>query len=152
MTEQFTPSIFISRFRHLTKGSEGMAIGVHFNVSAYAPIALFDQFLQGLVLWGLIYDPFTGDMEQVDPAFKWHIFIELNCAPAEDTQFANQSSMDNSLKSLPILCHAAQRQTENEHLPLELNDDVAIVCNFFTAYQGTTRYNSYIKSISFFNF
>ena len=136
ITERFSPSVFVDHYRKLSLDGGHKSFGVHFNVSAYAPVPVVARFFDMFLLWGLIYDDYTGEMEQVAEDHKWHIFVELSCAPSNDSEFANVSSIEQVLNALPILKHAAAQVSEREHPPLQVDANIALCCNFYSACEG----------------
>ncbi len=131
IAEHFTPYSFLAKLR----SCQSTWIGVHFNLSAYSPFSLVAQFFYHLVLFGLLWDPFTGDMEHVTDDIVWHIFIELNYAPVADPLFAHVSTPEQVIRSLPILKLAAQFITKYD-MPLREDDEVILCCTFFEAWQN----------------
>jgi hypothetical protein len=48
-------------------------IGVHFNISAYAPFQLIAKFFYNFVLFGFLWDEASGDMEYIPDDIHWHV-------------------------------------------------------------------------------
>ena len=44
-------------------------------------------------------------MENINENIQWHIFVELNCAPKDDSAYSHVSTIDQVLKSLPVIKH-----------------------------------------------
>ena len=78
--EQFSPSQWMSKYRNttdkVTKPEDVVNLGIHFNVSAYAPYHIVSRFLHNFVVWGIFWDFDTGDMDSVLENSKWHLFVE----------------------------------------------------------------------------
>jgi hypothetical protein len=48
-------------------------LGVHFNISAFAPFGIIAQFFYNFILFGVLWDEETGDMEYIPEDLHWHV-------------------------------------------------------------------------------
>ncbi|KAL6077130.1 Replication factor C small subunit [Balamuthia mandrillaris] len=145
ITESFVPSKFIAMYRNLASSSSTSSsvrtIGVHLNMSAYAPLAVVGRFLELFIFWGMLWDESTGDMEKIHAGDQWHIFVELAAAPDHDKHFVHASSLQKVLSQLPAVNHAAEtffsmpQQPQREGSPtLDIDADVRLAHSFFASY------------------
>lgn len=66
----------ISKFRDIKQSQSQLTnLGVHFNISAYAPFDKIAQFFYHFVLFGLLWDQTTGDMEHIPFDLHWKISL-----------------------------------------------------------------------------
>ena len=129
VTEHFTPSSFLSTLKNVINEDEKIALGVHFNVSPYAPFSMLSQFLYNFVLWGFFWDTASGEMDYPLYSVDWFIFMELNCAPEKDANYRRVSTAEQIIDSLPVL-HLVANRNVNYKSDLDIDDNVKIVCSF----------------------
>eukprot|EP00026_Physarum_polycephalum_P000006 Phypoly_transcript_00006.p1 GENE.Phypoly_transcript_00006~~Phypoly_transcript_00006.p1 ORF type:complete len:4090 (+),score=503.30 Phypoly_transcript_00006:465-12734(+) len=98
--EDFSVQNFIQDVQSFT--TDEITVGVHFNISAFAPFRFVSTFLYYFTVFGILWDEATGEMLALPPNIKWLIFVELGQTSPSDTQFAHRSSTSLVLHELPI--------------------------------------------------
>lgn len=137
LTEDFTPSVFIRKFLEAQKqvqAQQPLRVGVHLNVSAYAPMAEVSRFLYAFLLWGQLWDFNTGAMHTISNTVSWHIFVELGIAPQDDARFGQLSTFEAVLRSLPIVKHLAEAGAVQAEFVVTAEE--RLVAAFLQAQQG----------------
>eukprot|EP01087_Luapelamoeba_hula_P021662 TRINITY_DN7613_c0_g1_i1.p1 TRINITY_DN7613_c0_g1~~TRINITY_DN7613_c0_g1_i1.p1 ORF type:complete len:278 (-),score=29.17 TRINITY_DN7613_c0_g1_i1:79-912(-) len=113
--EEFLRSKFIKQYRAAIASQDEkpvddlITLGVHLNVSCYAPFSVLARFLEQFLFWGLLEDE-TGQLLMVDKRVRWHFFVELATAPLDDDDFAHVVFTEQILNMLPALKHTASHQ------------------------------------------
>jgi hypothetical protein len=81
---------FVDKIRQIQKKVEkpnqpARVLGVHFNISAYAPFEIVSRFFYNFVFFGLLWDESTGDMEYIQDNIHWIVsyhfhglFLKMN--------------------------------------------------------------------------
>jgi len=116
INEDWRVSSFIEQFHDGIKNlrkEEIKALGVHFNVSAYANYSLVNTFFYNFIYFGLIWDEYTGEVEYVPRDVEWYFFVELSSAPESDEDFQHVSDPEAVFNCLPALRFAPPIQSSN---------------------------------------
>jgi hypothetical protein len=77
---------FLGKIRGAVKGidktnnqtAKPIKLGIHFNISAYAPFDVISRFFYNFVLFGFLWDEATGDMEFIPDNIFWYVSNLLN--------------------------------------------------------------------------
>ena len=128
--EDFSSMIFLERCQSLifSNKSKSKKIGIHFNVSAYAPLDVVSQFLQNFILWGFFFDAKTGEMKTSPSNANWYICVELSTAPPKDIDYSKYSTVESYLDVLFIANKLGSKSIETA--PLQCRQEIA-KCNRF---------------------
>ncbi len=125
-------------------------MGIHFNVSAYAPFDVVARLFYSFMLNGTLWDESSGDMEIILPTIRWivssshwrnigiylklQIFVELGQTRDDDTLVHNRSTDVDVIQAIPLLHHLTALTTEFLQMPYTLTVDILTVLTFYDAY------------------
>ena len=93
---------------------QGKDVALHFNVSPYAPLEHFGEFLYTFLRWGIISDQRSGAAMYMGPTVNWHVYIELGVAPQRDDEcaFTSTKAVKQMLPLLDAISDTAPPPTE----------------------------------------
>jgi hypothetical protein len=79
-----------------------------------------------LILWGIVWDRAAGDLMFVPPPVEWNLFVELSVPPEGDKGFP-VTHMEDVLRKLPSLTHAASRVVQESATPFAIEETARLV-------------------------
>ena len=95
--EDFEPSIFLRLL------DSAIHYEIHWDVSEYAPMERFHQFLEWLLVWGIVYDERTGEMKHVGH-YRFTFYFEFHLSNDPDSH-PSCRSQETLMKALPLVAH-----------------------------------------------
>ena len=101
INENFTPIIAIEILKNVQNALQ-MSLGIHFNVSAYAPLHEVSSFFDNLIFHGIIWDKNNGEMLSIQ-YFNINLFIEIHTSPKLDKNYKNNNSIKKILNQIPSI-------------------------------------------------
>eukprot|EP01105_Mastigella_eilhardi_P018255 TRINITY_DN4218_c1_g1_i5.p1 TRINITY_DN4218_c1_g1~~TRINITY_DN4218_c1_g1_i5.p1 ORF type:complete len:4438 (+),score=1224.04 TRINITY_DN4218_c1_g1_i5:2312-15625(+) len=150
VAEDFGTADFIAKYRSVILTEQAPHTALHFNVSAYAPLDMFGRFLELFLLWGVVWDPASGEMLFVPPArTTWYIYVELSCAPPGDQQ-CTLTSVADALAHVPSLTYMASATVTDSRMPFAIDHAAAFCARTLKCHSdgNSKSFDAFVKSVS----
>jgi len=105
--------------QHFNKPISRGTLGIHFDISPYAPLSTLNQILCHFVFGGLFVDESSGLSVSLPPDAQCHLYFELGLAPPKDPDFERYREPSAVLQALPIIKHFADPTKPTTQIPID---------------------------------
>lgn len=109
VNEDFSGKRLMEIFQnHFKKPTINGKIGIHFDISPYAPLSVLNQILYHFIFGGLFVDEGSGLSVSLPKDTQCYLYFELGLAPPKDPDFEQYREPSTILQALPIIKHFAE--------------------------------------------
>ena len=133
VNENFTSHMFLRSLREIIETGE-KKIGLHIDISCYAPYEIINRLLTHLFFGGSVIDETTGEALAIPAGIELHIFFELGLAPSVEDAALEKFKLESAvLDHLPMVSFLAESSEVEKTISLRgaSGDAVRTVAKLF---------------------